>query len=83
MILFWAIGAALAAAALLLVLRPLLARRGGGGVSRRAANIAIYRDQMRGSTPTSQRASSRRPSTSARAAARIPPAGGCGRGRRP
>jgi len=47
MILFWAIGAALAAAALLLVLRPLLARRGGGGVSRRAANIAIHRDQLR------------------------------------
>jgi len=47
MILFWSIGAALAAAALLLVLRPLLARRGGGGVSRRAANIAIYRDQLR------------------------------------
>ena len=44
MILFWAIGAALAAAALLLVLRPLLARREGGSVSRRAANIAIYRD---------------------------------------
>ena len=47
MILFWAIGAALAAAALLLVLRPLLARREGGSVSRRAANIAIYRDQLR------------------------------------
>jgi len=49
MILFWAIGAALAAAALLLLLRPLLARREGegGGVSRRAANIAIHRDQMR------------------------------------
>ena len=47
MILFWSIGAALAAATLLLVLRPLLARREGGGVSRRAANIAIYRDQQR------------------------------------
>ena len=47
MILFWAIGAALAAAALLLVLRPLLARREGGSVSRRAANIAIHRDQLR------------------------------------
>jgi len=47
MILFWSLGAALAAGTLLLVLRPLLARRGHAGVSRRAANIAIYRDQMR------------------------------------
>jgi cytochrome c-type biogenesis protein CcmH len=47
MILFWAIGGALAALALLLVLRPLLARRERGGVSRRAANIAIHRDQLR------------------------------------
>jgi cytochrome c-type biogenesis protein CcmH len=47
MILFWAIGGALAALALLLVLRPLLARRERGSVSRRAANIAIYRDQLR------------------------------------
>ena len=47
MTLFWSIGAALAAAVLLLVLRPLLARRGARSVSRRAANIAIYRDQLR------------------------------------
>jgi len=47
MILFWAIGGALAALALLLVLRPLLARRERGSVSRRAANVAIYRDQQR------------------------------------
>jgi cytochrome c-type biogenesis protein CcmH len=47
MILFWAIGGALAALALLLLLRPLLARREGGSVSRRAANVAIYRDQQR------------------------------------
>jgi len=47
MILFWAIGGALAALALWLVLRPLLARRERGSVSRRAANVAIYRDQQR------------------------------------
>lgn len=47
MILFWAIGGALAALALLLVLRPLLARRAGARVSRKAGNIAIYRDQLR------------------------------------
>jgi len=47
MILFWAIGGALAALALLLVLRPLLGRRERGSVSRRAANIAIHRDQLR------------------------------------
>ena len=46
MILFWAIGGALAALALWLVLRPLLARRERGSVSRRAANLAIYRDQL-------------------------------------
>jgi len=47
MILFWALGALLAAGALLLVLRPLLARRAAGPVSRRAANLAIHRDQLR------------------------------------
>ncbi len=47
MILFWAIGGALVALALFLLLRPLFARRETGGVSRRAANIAIYRDQQR------------------------------------
>lgn len=47
MILFWSIGAALAAGTLLLVLRPLLARREPWSVSRRVANIAIHRDQLR------------------------------------
>jgi cytochrome c-type biogenesis protein CcmH len=47
MILFWTIGAALAALALAMLLRPLLARPRAGAVSRRAANIAIYRDQAR------------------------------------
>lgn len=47
MILFWSIGVALAALSLWFVLRPLLAQRPGGRVSRRAANIAIYRDQTR------------------------------------
>lgn len=47
MILFWSIGGALAVAALLFVLRPLLAQRSVHVVSRRTANIAIYRDQLR------------------------------------
>ena len=48
MIAFWVLGAALAALAMLVVLRPLLARRGGAGqVSRKAANLAVYRDQLR------------------------------------
>ena len=47
MIQFWAIGGALAALALWLVLRPLLTRRERAGVSRRSANIAIHRDQLR------------------------------------
>ena len=47
MTLFWAIFAALAAGALALVLRPLLARGGLRGVSRRSANIVVYRDQRR------------------------------------
>jgi cytochrome c-type biogenesis protein CcmH len=47
MTLFWAICAALAALALALVLRPLLARGAAPGVSRREANIAVYRDQRR------------------------------------
>jgi cytochrome c-type biogenesis protein CcmH len=46
-VLFWAIGAALAALALWAILRPLDARRGAAPVSRRAANLAIYRDQRR------------------------------------
>ena len=48
MILFWFLGAALAALALALLLRPLLARRGAAGrVSRKEANVAVYRDQLR------------------------------------
>lgn len=47
MIVFWLIGAALAVVVLALVLRPLIARRAGGPVSRTAANISIYRDQLR------------------------------------
>lgn len=47
MIVFWLIGLALAAGALFMVLRPLI----GGGrkarLSRREANISIYKDQMR------------------------------------
>ncbi|HYL25717.1 MAG TPA: c-type cytochrome biogenesis protein CcmI, partial [Burkholderiales bacterium] len=47
MIAFWLIAAALAAAALYVVLRPLVAPRGGAPLSRREANIAIYRDEWR------------------------------------
>lgn len=47
MIVFWLIAAALAAAALFVVVRPLVARRAGGTLSRREANIAIYRDGLR------------------------------------
>lgn len=48
MILFWVLGAALAALVLALLLRPLLARRGAAGrVSRKEANVAVYRDQLR------------------------------------
>jgi cytochrome c-type biogenesis protein CcmH len=47
MILFWAIGAALAAAALVLVLRPLIFAKKDTGVSRSHANVSIYRDQLR------------------------------------
>jgi cytochrome c-type biogenesis protein CcmH len=48
MIVFWAIGAALAALVVLVLLWPLLTRRGGSGrVSRRAANLAVYRDQLK------------------------------------
>jgi len=47
MIAFWAIGAGLAAVTLALLLRPLFSRKAGAGVSRRDANISIYRDQMR------------------------------------
>jgi cytochrome c-type biogenesis protein CcmH len=47
MIVFWLIGAALAVVVFFLVLRPLLADRTAGPVSRTAANISIYRDQLR------------------------------------
>jgi len=47
MILFWAASALLAAVALLLVMRPLLRRRAAARVSRRALNVAVYRDQLR------------------------------------
>jgi len=47
MILFWAASALLAAVALLLVMRPLLRRRAAAQVSRRALNLAVYRDQLR------------------------------------
>jgi len=44
---FWLIGALLAAGVLAWVLRPLLSRRTGGPVSSQAANVSIYRDQLR------------------------------------
>ncbi len=47
MIVFWLIAAVLAAVALLVVLRPLVKRSGVGWLSRREANIAIYRDELR------------------------------------
>jgi cytochrome c-type biogenesis protein CcmH len=47
MTVFWLIGAVLAAAVLAWVLRPLLSRQAGGRVSSQAANVSIYRDQLR------------------------------------
>jgi cytochrome c-type biogenesis protein CcmH len=47
MTLFWLVGAALAAAVLVLLLRPLLKHRNAATISRREANIAIHRDQLR------------------------------------
>jgi len=47
MTLFWLLGAALAAAVLALLLRPLLRGRSEQRVSRRDANVSIYRDQLR------------------------------------
>ena len=44
---FWLAGAALAAVALGLVLRPFLRRKSAAPVSRRDANVSIYRDQRR------------------------------------
>jgi len=45
--LFWLVAAAAAAAVLLVVLRPLVTRRGAARLSRREANISIYRDELR------------------------------------
>ena len=47
MTLFWLIGAAAAVAVLAWVLRPLLSRKNAEAPSRNAANVAIYRDQLR------------------------------------
>jgi cytochrome c-type biogenesis protein CcmH len=47
MTLFWLIGAVAAAAVLAWVLRPLLSRKHAAAPSRDAANVAIYRDQLR------------------------------------
>src|SRR5258707_11597728 len=44
---FWLAAAALAAIATLAVALPLAGRRQGAGISRRDANLAIYRDQLR------------------------------------
>jgi cytochrome c-type biogenesis protein CcmH len=47
MIAFWLSGAALVVAALAIVLRPWYWKRAGTEVSRPAANLSIYRDQLR------------------------------------
>jgi cytochrome c-type biogenesis protein CcmH len=47
MTLFWLVGAAAALAVLAWVLHPLFSRRYAGPLSRNAANVAIYRDQLR------------------------------------
>lgn len=47
MIAFWIVGGLFAVAAVLLVVPPLLRSKGDDRVSRSAANIAIYRDQLR------------------------------------
>ena len=47
MTLFWLSAAALAGVAALVLLRPFLRRRESNGVSREAANVSIYRDQLR------------------------------------
>ena len=47
MTLFWVLSALLAGVALWFLVPPLIARRAGGPLSRRAANISIYRDQLR------------------------------------
>src|SRR5688572_21830199 len=47
MMTFWLSGAALMVAALAIVLRPWYWKRAGTEVSRPAANLSIYRDQLR------------------------------------
>lgn len=47
MTLFWVLGAALTVVAVALLLRPVPLRREAAPVSRREANISIYRDQLR------------------------------------
>jgi cytochrome c-type biogenesis protein CcmH len=47
MTVFWILAAALAAGVLVLVLRPFLFGKRNSSVSRRDANISIYRDQLR------------------------------------
>jgi len=47
MTLFWLVGALAAAAVLAWILRPLLSRKHAAAPSRDAANVAIYRDQLR------------------------------------
>lgn len=47
MTLFWLLGAALAAAVLVWLLRPLFSGRRSSVPSRNAANVSVYRDQMR------------------------------------
>jgi cytochrome c-type biogenesis protein CcmH len=47
MTLFWLVGAVAAAAVIAWVLRPLLTQKGAAPPSRAAANVAIYRDQLR------------------------------------
>jgi cytochrome c-type biogenesis protein CcmH len=47
MTLFWLVGAVAAAAVIAWVLRPLLTRKMAAPPSRAAANVAIYRDQLR------------------------------------
>ena len=47
MTLFWVLSALLAGVALWFIVPPLIAGRAGGPLSRRAANISIYRDQLR------------------------------------
>jgi cytochrome c-type biogenesis protein CcmH len=47
MTLFWLVGAVAAAAVIAWVLRPLLTRKNAAPPSRAAANVAVYRDQLR------------------------------------